>query len=278
MQEKAKKTPMAELLAPDPTAQPQPVILTRPSPAERGADQRRQQRDQQICALARQRFQLAVEFEQAWRKEAVEDLKFRAGDQWHADQVRQRLDPLNPRPCLTINQTTRFIRQITNAEQQNRPSIKVRPVGALSDPQTAQTFDGLIRDILYASDWDVALDTAYEHVVTHGRGYWRLVTDYETPWSFQQVIRLERILNPFAVYLDPAGRKFPDYHTANWGFVVERLNRDHLCERYEIPKTTWDSWTSYGDTWVAKDEALVADYYYREELPVLLTLPKARLS
>jgi hypothetical protein len=250
---------------------PDPMVQLRLTESERAQRYWRQQRDTLLIDLAHKRFHMAGDFEREWRDKALECLHFASGEgQWSAEQLRQRSDPLNPRPSLRLNQTNKFVHQITNAEQQNRPGVKVRPVGSDADVDTAQAFDGLIRAIMFESDWDVVCDTAYDHCVRHGKGFWRICTDYESAWSFQQVVRLERILNPFAVYLDPAGRMHPDYHTANWGFVVERLNRDHLCQKYEIPKMTWDAWTSLGDLWVSKDEAVLADYYYREELPVLL--------
>jgi Phage P22-like portal protein len=252
-------------------AVPDPITGLRLSEQERVQHAWRAQKDTLLLDLARKRFHQAEDFEREWRDKALECLRFSSGEgQWAAEQIRQRSDPVNPRPCLRLNQTNKFVHQITNAEQQNRPGVKVRPVGSDSDVETAQAFDGLIRAIMFESDWDTVCDTAYDHCVKHGKGFWRVCTDYESPWSFNQVLRLERILNPFAVYLDPSGRKHPDYHTANWGFVIERMNRDHVCEKYEIPKMTWDAWTTQGDTWVSKDEAVIADYYYREELPVML--------
>jgi hypothetical protein len=220
---------------------------------------------------ARDRFRQAVDAESTWRKKAVEDVRFRAGEQWHADQMKSRLSGPTPRPCLTINQLPRFIRQITNAERQNRPGIKVRPVDSLSDPETAKIAQGLTRHIEYDSDADVAYDTAFDTAVTHGKGFWRVLTCYEDPWSFQQVVKIERILNPFCVYLDPAGRRDPDYHRMAWGFVVDRVSKDEVCARYGIANATWQAWQSLGDThWVLKDECLVADYYYKDEYPIVL--------
>lgn len=263
---------MAESLqAIDPTGTtPQPILGQRRTDAEREAAFRRDAEDQRLLDLARQRQRLAAEHEQLWREEGAYAQRFAAGEQWEPDQVRARADTRNPRPCLTINQVPRFKHQITNDGQQNRPGLKIRPVDSQADPHTALALDGLIRRICYDSDFDVAEDTAYDAAVTHGKGYWRLLTDYETPWSFYQVVKIERVLNPFAVYLDPQGRQHPDYHTANWGFVVERMNRDYVCEKYEIPKMQYDAWATMGDTWVEQDECTLADYYYREELPILL--------
>lgn len=249
----------------------EPMVLYRSREDEIRRYDLQVEQDRYVYDLAKKRWAIVEEFEGGWRSQALKCLKFRAGEQWDQAQIAARnRDPLNPRPALTINQTGRFIRQITNAQQQNRPGGKIRPVGSGSDVDTAQTFDGLIRSILSESDWDTVCDMAFEHAVTHGKGYFRVLTDYETPWSFQQVLRVDRILNPFSVYLDPAGRKHPDYHTASYGFVIERINADHLCQRYEIPHRDWSMWAGSGDSWISKDDGIVADYYYRDELPVEL--------
>ena len=265
-------SPTAVPFRPDPrvSQRGQPIIQTRSDADARAQYERRVQQDRYICDLAHQRFQAVERFEGVWRTKALKCLKFRAGEQWEAAEIYVRTSGPNPRPCLTINQTGKFIRQITNAEQQNRPAGKTRPVGSGADVETASVFDGLIRAILQQSDWDTVVDTAFDGAVTHGKGYIRVLTDYESPWSFQQVLRLERILNPFAVYLDPAGRRTPDYHTAEWGLVVERMNRAQVCERYEIPRGVSSAWASTGDGWVSRDEALLVDYYYREALQVQL--------
>src|SRR5262245_8232532 len=207
-------SPTAGLFAPDPRVSAQPVIEVHTPSEDALRYERRVQQDRLICELARKRFHAVETFEGAWREKAQQAQRFRAGEQWDAKQVQARtMDPYNPRPCLTLNQTGRFVRQITNAEQQNRPGGKIRPVGSGSDVETASALEGLIRSILTASDWDTVADTAFEDCVEIGKGYMRVLTDYESPWSFEQVLRVERILNPFAVYLDPAGRKHPDYQT-----------------------------------------------------------------
>jgi hypothetical protein len=58
-----------------------------------------------------------------------------------------------------------------------------------------------VRHIEYISDADVAYDTACDNQVTHGEGYWRILTDYEDEDSFDQEIYIRRIRNSFSVYL-----------------------------------------------------------------------------
>jgi hypothetical protein len=72
------------------------------------------------------------------------------------------------------------------------------------------------------------------------------------------------------VYLDPSARGYLDYHTARYGFVIERQSKQGVQERYEVSDSQWAGWQHGGGVWVSKDECLVADYYCREETPITL--------
>ena len=53
--------------------------------------------------------------EEAWRdvrKDALEDWKFRAGEQW-PEQIKKERDS-DDRPCLVINKMPQYINQITD--------------------------------------------------------------------------------------------------------------------------------------------------------------------
>ncbi len=226
--------------------------------------------DEALLSQARLNFGVAAEAESQWRKEALDDFKFRGGDQWQPDVLQQRNRRGSERPALVMNQMGKFVRQVTTDQRTNRPSITVLPVGYGADTDTAKALQGAIRAIEYDSDADVAYDTAEDCAVTAGKGYLWLTTQYEGPWSFQQKLVIERILNPFTVYLDPVGMHRMDGRDARFGFVVERVGKSTLCEKYEIPAAQYDFWSSQGDTWVGRDECLVADYYVRQMQKITL--------
>src|SRR6267142_4994754 len=100
---------------------------------------------EKFLRLAQDRFKLAAEAEQKTRTDALDDLKFRAGEQWSQDLETQR--GLDGRPCLTINRIPPIIRQITNEQRQQRPSIVVNPIGGGADTDTAEIIQGAIRHI-----------------------------------------------------------------------------------------------------------------------------------
>jgi hypothetical protein len=167
---------------------------------------------------------------------------------------------------------------LTNEQRQNRPGIQVAGVDNGADRDTAKVWEGVIRHIKYASKADDAYDMAMRGAMIGGKGYWRLVTAYEGETagllggrpSFRQVLRIKRIMNPLSVFLDAAARCDPDYHTARFGFVVERRAKAAVQDEYEIANHTWHGWMQGGGQWVTQDECLVADYYCKEEQRILL--------
>lgn len=220
--------------------------------------------DEELIALAQKRFLLAQEAETNIRREGLDDLRFRAGDQWDERVRKERED--DERPCLTINKLPQFIRQITNDQRQNRPSIKVNPVDDKADIETAKIFQGIVRHIENNSNADVAYDTAFEGAATKGFGYFRIVTDFCDPNSFDQEILIKRIKNSFSVYLDPHAQE-PDSSDANWGFIFTDMSADDYSVQFKNSKLSqMTDWTSVGNQapgWADKDSCRIAEYFYK---------------
>lgn len=207
------------------------------------------------------RFTAASEAEEENRKNALDDIKFSHGDQWPLDIWQQRIQ--FKRPALTINQLPKFIRQVTNETRQNKPSIQVHPVDDGADVETAEILQGLIRHIEEASDADAAYDTASDNQVRGGWGYIRVLTEYCYPDSFDQEIRIKRILNPFTVYRDPDAQEI-DGSDARYCFITEDMSAAKYRSLY--PDTQLASLSEYAgkgdrEPWATKDNVRVAEYY-----------------
>lgn len=234
-----------------------------------------------ILEIAKKRFQLAVDAEAQSRTEELDDLQFLAGNQWPEDVRKDR--EADNRPCLTINRLPQFVRQVTNDQRQNRPSINVSPVDSGADVDTAKIFQGIIRHIEQNSNADVAYDTAAEGAAGRGIGYFRLTTDYVDETSFEQEIFIKRIRNRFSVYLDPHYQE-PDASDANWGFIFEDLSVDDYKAQYPNSQlASMDDWQSIGDQipdWVNAETVRVAEYFYREyeESEILLLVDGSTLA
>jgi hypothetical protein len=217
-----------------------------------------------FLATARKRFARAVTAESMNRSNAVDDLRFKNGEQWPETIKQQRAQ--EKRPCLTINKMKTFVHQITNDQRQNRPAINVSPVGDGSDPETAKMLKGLIRQIERQSNADVAYDTAFDGAVSNGWGFWRIVTEYEGDDTFDQVLRVKRIRNPFRVYLDP-DRQEPDASDAEWGFITDLVTKAEFKDTWpDADQCEWDA-TSIGEeykNWVTETHIRIAEYFCKK--------------
>jgi len=89
-------------------------------------DQKRpeDQDDEDFLVIARKRFDRASAYESANRKDAIDDLMFKNGEQWPSNIRTDRT--LQKRPCLTINKMKTFVHQVTNNLRQNRPLLPCR--------------------------------------------------------------------------------------------------------------------------------------------------------
>lgn len=217
--------------------------------------------DDEILTRMRKRFDRAVSFEAENRKAELEDLKFKAGDQWPADVATQR--NTDRRPCMTVNRIPTLVNQVTNDLRQNRPAINVSPMGDKGDPDAAKIYRGMIRAIERESQADIAYDTASDSAVSIGEGFFRILTEYESPESFDQVIVIKRIRNRFTVYMDP-GAQEPDGADARWGFVTDLIPRDQYKAEYPdadpMPFDAQGVGEGFKD-WIAKDEVRIAEYF-----------------
>ncbi len=215
-----------------------------------------------FLATARERYKRAIEADEDNWKHALEVLKFRNGEHWPEKIKNDRMnDPEGSRPCEVVDKTEQHLNQICNDERQNRPSIKVRPVDDIGDPEVAEVFQGLVRHIEDRSSADVAYDTAYEQAADAGFGYFRVLTEYSDPMQFDQDIVIKRIRNRFQVVLDP-DRQEPDGSDAKFAFIVEKMKKEEYEAAYgdEHP-VDFDTEGKTFEGWIEKEHVLVAEYF-----------------
>ena len=113
----------------------------------------------------------------------------------------------------------------------NRARIKVRPVDSAGDVNIAKIRTGLISNIEYLSNAEAIYDYAGEMATSCGYGAWRVLTRYTEENPFLQEVYLERIKNPFLVYMDSSA-KSEVYADARYGFVLEKVTREEFEERF----------------------------------------------
>lgn len=212
----------------------------------------------------------AVERESSERNLWRTDLAFVTLDQW-LPEIRANREQ-EGRPCLTIDKIGQYRMQIINSIRKNPPAVKVRAVDDKADPETAKIFQGVTRQIEDISRAKIAYESAAEWAIDVGAGYFRFTTDYVTPDSFNQEIRIKPIFDPFTVYL---GKHFmPDGSDANEGYIIEDIPVEEFNTKWPKAKKADAKVLDIESPFKVDDKSVrVAErFYFDDELTTLLRL------
>jgi uncharacterized small protein (DUF1192 family) len=216
-------------------------------------------KQREIVDEAQDRLDLAADAEDEFRIKFTNDLKFVYEDdgQWEQRILNDRVD----RPCYTFNRTEGAIDEVVGDQRQSRPQIRVRAAEG-GDKELAETFNGLIRNILNVSDAETIQDHAFTFAVAGGFGAWRVVHKFNADDSFEQDILLEEIANPLTAYSDPAATDICKRDARFW-VITERISRDDFEEMYpkiDLP-TDFHADDDQFVEWYTEDEVRIAGYY-----------------
>ena len=216
---------------------------------------------------ARDRFNLCAEWESTARERFIQDLKFRHGDsdngyQW-PNSIRRARD-VDSKPTLTINQIRQHNLQIINDAKQNKSSVRILATGNGSTRESALCLMDIIRNIEYHSDAQDAYQTAIEFQVDGGIGWWRIVTDYAGPETFEQEVFVRRVSDPLSVYLDP-DIQTKDGSDAKFAFVFDDVPREEFEKAYpnfkDIEGQSPLGTGSTQDDWMSDSHVRVCEYF-----------------
>ena len=208
------------------------------------------------------RFNIAQDAYMEQRMEARNDLLFVAGEQWQTPPGAAELR-------MTVNLLGPFLRQITAEARTANPSIRVVPTGGGADVDLADIRQGLIRHIEQMSDSDAVYQKALWYAVAAGEGYIFIDTDYVSPNSFDQDIKLVACENPEMVFLDPLHTNVAGTD-AEWGFIVKDISTEAYRRQFPKSKMADIIGTSsfralaLPNDWASKETIRVAKYWVKE--------------
>lgn len=188
------------------------------------------------------------------------------GAQWDekAFAVRKRKN----RPALQIDQLTQFVNQVSNDIRMNTPSINVIPHAGGADIETAEIYQGLVRDIEQSSNADDAYDYAVNMAIKCSIGYLRVDHRYKDDESFQQELYVERVVNPFAVYLDPCSVA-PDGSDAKCAWVLEEISKKDFESQYpDFEPVSFETELEEVNRSSTEEKLTICEYFKVEETPV----------
>ena len=215
------------------------------------------------------RFEDYAEADRRNREDALDDLQHIAGDQWDA-RVRSAREQ-SGRPILTVNKLPQFVNQIAGDIRMSQPAIEPVPVDDQTDPIMTEIMAGLVRQIEYQSKASTVYAWGAQCAIACGIGHWQVVTEYADDTTFDQDIRLRRIMDPLAVTWE-AGAIEIDRSDASECFVSEFIPEEVFKRTYKADKVPNDfpeaktNGASNGLFWrdTVGERVRIASHYWKE--------------
>ena len=167
-----------------------------------------------------------VNYDRINRFEAMDDLRFAAGEQWDPVVLQQR----KSLPCLVINTIPQFTAQLVGDWRESRKAIKIVSSNE-SDVDVADVREDLVRNIEMESRADRAYDQAFESMIQCGDAAFKVTVEYAKDDVFDQDIFIRPIEDAMAVVwdrfsVDPTGRD------AKRVFVDDRIPKDEFHRKW----------------------------------------------
>jgi hypothetical protein len=189
-----------------------------------------------------------------------EDAKFTVGNQW--DPVVEQRRKEQKKPVLTFNRLVAFMAQLVGNRLMNETEIRVFPDKA-GTKEIATIREGLIRSIFKNSNADFARDEAGKYQVVCGEGYFSLLMAYASDDVFEQEIRLNAVVDPYSVVMDPLSIE-PSGEDAQWGFIGDDIPQQEFKRRWpwaaEVGFLGDKRWNQSG-FWLSEDCIRIVSYW-----------------
>lgn len=201
-----------------------------------------------------------------------DDMNFVLRDQWSAVE-RSEFSRLF-KPAMTFNKLYDTTKKVVGEQRKNRPDLMVRSLTGKSTQKQIDLRADLVRTISYQSQNDLIYQSAFKSALMMGYGAFEICLDYESPRSFNQVIRYELIPDASKTSFDPTALK-PHKGDGNFCSRQYVYNKEEFYATY--PWVT--NAVSYSDPrslldlqWETRDTIVVCKYTRKEWYPLKILL------
>ncbi len=199
-----------------------------------------------------------------------DDLNFVIRDQWTAVE-RSEFTRLF-KPAMTFNKLYDVTKKVVGEQRKNKPDLIVRSLTGKATQDQINLRSDLVRTISYQSQNDLIYQTAFKNALMMGFGAFQIQMEYESPRSFNQVIRYDMINDPVRTIFDPTALK-PHKGDGNFCARYYVFSRDEFFATYPYvtnPVSYVDPYMLLDFQWQTRDTITVADYFVKEWFPLFI--------
>lgn len=201
-----------------------------------------------------------------------DDMNFVLRDQWSAVE-RSEFSRLF-KPAMTFNKLYDTCKKIAGEQRKNKPDLMVRSLTGKADQKQIDLRADLVRTISYQSQNDLVYQTAFKQALMMGHGAFEICLDYESPRSFNQVVRYEIIPDVTRTSFDPTAL-LPHKGDGNFCARQYLYTKDEFYATYPYVYNA----VSYSDPrslldfqWETRDSIVVCKYTRKEWYPIKILL------
>src|SRR6266446_95267 len=199
-----------------------------------------------------------------------DDMNFVLRDQWTAVE-RSEFTRLF-KPAMTFNKLYDSTKKVVGEQRKNKPDLIVRSLTGKATQEQINLRADLVRTISYQSQNDLVYQTAFKSALMMGFGAFQVLIDYESPRSFNKVIRYDIIPDATMCSWDPTAMK---PHRGDGNFCSRRFvfTRDEFFATYPYvlnPVSYIDPYMLLDFQWTTRDTIIVCDDFVKEWYPLTI--------
>jgi hypothetical protein len=193
-----------------------------------------------------------------------DDMNFVLRDQWTAIE-RSEFTRLF-KPAMTFNKLYDTVKKIVGEQRKNKPDLLVRSLTGKATQEQINLRADLVRTISYQSQNDLVYQIAFKQALLMGYGGYDIVLDYESPTSFNPVIRYELIPDITRTSYDPTAIK---PHKGDGNFCARQFvytKQEFFAEYPHVsnPVSYSDPRSLLDFQWETRDTIVVCKYTRKE--------------
>jgi hypothetical protein len=199
-----------------------------------------------------------------------DDMEFTIREQWKPEE-RSEFTRLF-KPPLTCNKLYDSTKKVAAEQRENKPDLQVRSLTGKATEEQIKLRSDLVRTISYQSQNDLVYQNAFMSALLRGYGTYEIAIEYETPRSFNKVLRYKLINNPVRCAFDPTAL-MPHKGDGNFYSREYVFSGDEFAATYPFiinPVSYSDPRTLVDFQWQAQNIVVVCDRYVKEWYPLII--------
>lgn len=199
-----------------------------------------------------------------------DDMNFVLRDQWTAIE-RSEFTRLF-KPAMTFNKLYADTKKVAGEQRKNKPDLLVRSLTGRATQEQINLRADLVRTISYQSQNDLVYQTAFKSALMLGYGAFQICLDYESPRSFNQIIKYDMIPDATRTVFDPKAMK-PHKGDGDYCGRYYIYSRDEFFATYPFvtnPVSYIDPYMLLDFQWMTRDTITVFDYFVKEWFPIII--------